>query len=461
MKTVPETLLDIPPEIFPDGFTGAICAIEGIKDAAVLLNGPTGCKFFHGAVSENQYPRTDSMNPLKFSEEFYFGQPRLPATYLDDHDYIFGATGKLEKILPFVAKKGHSLIALINSPGASLIGDDLKRFIKYAKLETPCIAIENCGFSEPFAKGFENALIEAIKTINPVVFNKNCNTRQNKYLEYRKSDDYHESGKNGEKEKKVNLIGFSIFQKFWEKNISILKQLLKLCGISVNCVLCCKCSIKEIKNLGRADMNIAVHSELAQEITPFLKENFGLETILPEKGAPIGFEATKSWISSVCNALDANPGPAFDSLQRDHEKIKITLGKFYSLTGLPRGLRFAISANGSIALALTTWLYKYLGMIPIYVNVNESTPKDRKNLKEFLKSIECIDAWQKKDTHIMPDIAFGSEAFISGLRLGNPDIAGVNIAFPGDGYMDILPKGFAGGEGALWLVEKILNGLDR
>ena len=52
--------------------------------------------------------------------EFYFGQPRVPATYLDDHDYVFGATDKLEKILPVVAQKGHSLVAVVNSPGAAL-----------------------------------------------------------------------------------------------------------------------------------------------------------------------------------------------------------------------------------------------------------------------------------------------------------------------------------------------------
>ncbi|NBB94759.1 MAG: hypothetical protein GVY16_03365 [Planctomycetes bacterium] len=38
----------------PDSLTGAILAAEGIVDAAVLLNGPTGCKFYHGAIAEGQ-----------------------------------------------------------------------------------------------------------------------------------------------------------------------------------------------------------------------------------------------------------------------------------------------------------------------------------------------------------------------------------------------------------------------
>ena len=48
----------------------------------MLLNGPTGCKFYHGAIAEGQLPRESSYDPLRFLDEFYFGQPRVPATYL-------------------------------------------------------------------------------------------------------------------------------------------------------------------------------------------------------------------------------------------------------------------------------------------------------------------------------------------------------------------------------------------
>ena len=127
----------------PDSLTGAILAIEGIRDAAVLLNGPTGCKFYHGSIAEGQLPRESSYDPLRFIEEFYFGQPRVPATYLEGNDYVFGSSGKLERILPVVAAKGHALVAVINSPGAALIGDDLEQFVTSAKLNIPYVTIES------------------------------------------------------------------------------------------------------------------------------------------------------------------------------------------------------------------------------------------------------------------------------------------------------------------------------
>jgi nitrogenase molybdenum-iron protein alpha/beta subunit len=106
--------------ITPDSLSGAIFAIEGIKDACVVLNGPTGCKFYHSAISDSQYVRSLSFDPLAYSGRFYFGQPRVPCTYLDGHDYVYGSGEKLSKILQSVIQKNFKLIAVINSPGAAL-----------------------------------------------------------------------------------------------------------------------------------------------------------------------------------------------------------------------------------------------------------------------------------------------------------------------------------------------------
>ncbi|SFM26982.1 nitrogenase component 1 [Methanolobus profundi] len=125
-----------------DAFTGSLLAVEGIRDATVVLNGPTGCKYYHSHISDKQYPKASSLDPLGYTEEFYFGQPRIPCTYLEGQDYIGGGTEKLQRILPAIASKNNDLLVIVNSPGASLIGDDLKRFIDSASLSKRCIAIE-------------------------------------------------------------------------------------------------------------------------------------------------------------------------------------------------------------------------------------------------------------------------------------------------------------------------------
>lgn len=70
-------------QIEPDGLTGAILAIEGIRDGAAVLNGPTGCKAYHSALSDKKLARSDSYKGVLYQREFYFGQSRVPATYLD------------------------------------------------------------------------------------------------------------------------------------------------------------------------------------------------------------------------------------------------------------------------------------------------------------------------------------------------------------------------------------------
>ena len=422
------------PEITPDGFTGAIMAIEGIKDAAVLLNGPTGCKFYHGSVADCQFPRVDSLDPFYYSEEFYFGQPRVPATYLDDHDYVFGATDKLEKILPVVAQKGHSLIAVVNSPGAALIGDDLERFIKQAGLPVPCFAIESTGFSDSFATGFQIAVTQALKLLEPQPVECKRNS--------------------------VNLLGISIYHRHWQGSIDELCYLLKICGISVVSVLCAGSSVEELKKSGSAEYNLVIHDEIADTITPFLKERFGQEPIVSEKGAPVGFDATEAWITKVCSIVDADSLPAQKVIAAARKQSCDVLSRFNSLTGLPKGATFAINADPSMALPLTKWLYCWLGMVPVSVctgDTNNDYYSDM--LQNFLSDTGCGNAWNIDAANVMPDVAFGSEIFISRLRLCGMPVLGIDISLPGNGYMDVIQKSLLGVRGTLYLLERIINGL--
>jgi nitrogenase molybdenum-iron protein alpha/beta subunit len=421
------------PAMRPDGLTGAILAAEGIRDAAVLLNGPTGCKYYHGALSDGQLPRQNAMDPLQYSDEFYFGQPRVPATYLDDHDYIFGATEKLDQILPRVAEKGHALIVVVNSPGAALIGDDLERFIAAAGLPVPCVAIESAGFSEGFARGFQQALIRLLQRLPP-------------------------AGGPGPA-KRVNLLGFSIFQRHWDGNTAELGRLLGLCGIGVQSVLCAGCRTAELAAAGGADANLVVHPEMADQVAGFLESRFGLPALTPADGAPIGFAATRGWIEGVCEALGADPAPALAELRRAQNRAYETLSRFNSLTGLPKAAGFALRADGSVALPLTQWLYDYLGMVPVAVALEESTPGQAAGLRAYLEGIGCADAWQAAAAESMPDVVFGGEDFIGGFRARGLPVVGIDLALPARAGIELIPRCSLGAAGALWLLERILNGM--
>ena len=423
----------LPMAVIPDSFTGAIAAIEGIRDAAVLLNGPTGCKFYHGAMSETQMPRSDFIDPLYYSEEFYFGQPRVPVTYLDDYDYVFGATDKLEKILPIVARKGHGLIGVINSPGAALIGDDLLRFIKNANLPVPCIAVENTGFSQPLAWGFQDAVKKVLTRVKPRKLPRE---------------------KDG-----VNLMGVSIVHHHWQGNVAELTTLLQACGIRVHTTICAGCTLAELENISSSQLNVVVHVEYADTLAPFMADRYGMNTYLPPDGAPVGFKATESWISGVCEMLDVSPAPALELMKGARQKSHEALNRFNTLTGLPKGATFGVDGDASMALPLVTWLYEYLGMVPLSVRVNTENTQSTDNLKSFLQKIDCAGAWQADMAHETPDVVFGSGAVIARLKLSGNPFTGIELSLPAGTYQHVIPKAYMGCQGALYLIERIINGL--
>ena len=101
-----------------DGFWGALMAAESIRGCSAVLHGPGGCRMTVSGVSVQSIVR-----PFSIEEgPFYFTEPRIPATYLDDEDYINGADYKLSDLLSTVDAEA---VLVVQSPGTSLIGDDL------------------------------------------------------------------------------------------------------------------------------------------------------------------------------------------------------------------------------------------------------------------------------------------------------------------------------------------------
>ena len=147
--------------------------------------------------------RSASRHPV--GRRVLFQSRPLPCTYLDDYDYVFGPAEKLEYIFGRVADKGYSIVAVLNSPGASLIGDDLQRYLDWAKLSVPTIVLDKPHFTEPFESGWTEAASTVIEALAP--------------------------GEVKPQDKTVNLVGLSIWQKHWKGSRAELERLLALCGV--------------------------------------------------------------------------------------------------------------------------------------------------------------------------------------------------------------------------------------
>jgi len=417
----------------PDSLAGIIFAYEGISGCVVLLNGPTGCKYYHSAVSDEQIIRQLEFDPLQFPEKFYFGQPRVPCTYLDNHDYVFGSTDKLEEAITYIRDNvNFDLLCIVNSPGAALIGDDLTGIVSRLITNKPVVTVETPGYSSDICKGYETAVLHLINQLSLT---------------------------HGPVSPSVNILGLSLFHRNCTGDIIELKRLLELCGITVNCVLCADCDINSIRKLPDAALNIVIHPEYALETAKHLNQLFDTDYYVCN-GPPIGFSATEAFINDICSKLGADNSKFKEHCERSRARAFSFISRINSLTGMPRGVTFAVEGTYSEIYSYTSFLVQYFGMIPVCASViNSDSDCFRDELYMLYKGFGLSNALKQDIMETNAEMVFASGNTVAGLNLRKHSFYGIETALPTLGYIDVIPKTHLGTQGALLLVEHVLNAM--
>lgn len=418
----------------PDGLTGALLALEGIEDAAVILHGPTGCRGHHCSLSERAFPRDVHPERINFTERFYFGQPRIPTTCLDGEDFVFGAASKLREAIAMVNGRRPGLLAVVNSPGAALIGEDLDRIAAEAQLDIPVVTVDMPAISRSMAEGYEQAVLAAVDALDlaraPV-----------------------------RRAGAVTLVGLSIAYHHWEGSLAKLRRLLALCGIEVVCAPGAGSPSGAFHRIPEAACHVVVHAEYGERIARRLEERLGGKAVVPQCGAPVGFDAVEQWIMEVVDAAGSDPSPALSAIRAVRRRVATVLARVTTLTGAPKGLTAAISADPSTALPLAKFLYEYLSVLPVSVETRNGSETTWSGwLDAALAQMGCAEAthtpWQTAD----PDLLLADGCQVAqGPTFGLPPQGGIELMLPMSGTVDLTPKALLGAEGAAYLVERIVN----
>jgi nitrogenase molybdenum-iron protein alpha/beta subunit len=111
-----------------------------------------------------QAPRFGSISSSRATDSV-FSQRRVPCTYIDEQDFIYGTETKVIQALDLLDANNYGLIGVVNHSGTSLIGDDLGRIIKTSKIKTPTAVIESSGFTGTYADGFKTATVKILERI--------------------------------------------------------------------------------------------------------------------------------------------------------------------------------------------------------------------------------------------------------------------------------------------------------
>ncbi len=429
--------------ILPDSLSGSVFAFEGIRRSLVLMNGPTGCKFYHSAISDSQYIRQMEFDPLKFPELWYFGQPRVPCTYLDKADYVYGSENKLEEALTFAREHVKpDIIAVINTPGAALIGDDIGRIANGIIKEIPVVVMESPGYSLTVWEGYERACEALMSSV------------------FSGSD--RDSIKNDKAPGKVyvNILGLCIWQRNWEGDLEELKKDLELCGIELNCALFADCTLSDIKDLKRADLNLVADPVFGKKAAILLKEYFGTDFV-ECSGIPVGFKAMEELMDEICRRTGKES--CFENFMNESRKARARcyahISRINSLTGLPKGVKYAVHGTASQCLGYCRDLSEYLGMVPDCVSCTGNEGPERDDLEKYLREKGYAGSLGRDILETEADIVLADGGMIAKLKEKGKLFSGIEIGMPTLGYVDVCPKTHLGIRGGLLLTEQVLNGL--
>jgi len=425
----------------PDSLIGAIAAFEGIKEACTLLNVPIGCKVYAAYMAEILAPHARQLGFSQFTN-FYFGQRRVPCTYIDQQDFVYGTEPKVIQALQLIDSKKPRLIGVINHSGTSLIGDDLNRFIQTSQIRTKTVTIDSSGFTGTYAYGFQTAVVKILEKI---------------------------SNKNTEKiPKSVNIIGFSIFHYNWGSDIAELKRMLTLLGVKVVSVICSGESIFNLEKASQAELNLLVYEEYGDKIVAFMEKEYGIPVVGLAIKTPYGFTASETWFNSVAEFFKTTNSPIKKESSRARAKCYPALLRASSLSNDLCGLPFGIFGDSSQVVAMSQFLYEYLGMYPVVIGLKEVGAASYESLKSYLtvNSLDTPVLFNPDQYELLnylnrtkPALILGSSVERKISMLMDLHVEFIPFSFPYYEKYMLTNRPLIGFNGVLTIMEDILNTL--
>ena len=428
--------------ITPDSISGVLLALEGVGGCVTLLNGPSGCKFYHSSVSDNQMIRQLEFDPLNFPVKWYFGQPRVPCTYLDNGDYVYGSEEKIREAMEFFRDAlPFSWLFVINSPGAALIGDDLAGLAGEILPDRKVMVLETPGFSETVTKGYERAgfaLLDALAA-------RGCLGEK--------------TSRPAGSVPRVNLIGHCLFQRNLTGDVEEMKRLFALMGVEVNCVFLGGGRAEETERLADADLNVVIWPEYGEGIAKRLQELTEVPYYVCTP-PPVGFISTEKMLKETAELLGADPSGALDESGRARARCYAMISRMNSLTGMPDGVPYAAEGRASELLAYVEFLTGYLGMVPDALSLLDPEEGPMLNaLRSRLAGLRRGDALKRAPEDSRAQLVFASANTLARMKFMGKDFSGIETGLPTFGYYDVIPKTHLGIRGGLLLTEMVLNGL--
>lgn len=198
-----------------------------------------------------------------------------------------------------------------------------------------------------------------------------------------------------------------------------------------------------------------------------MEKAFGIPYAGHDVYPPIGLESTNDWLLAVTRALGMD---CKKEIEREEKKVKESILPKISSFGqvrLFRGLSTAIFADASMAISLTRFLVRSLGIRPVLIGLKSIGPNtdlllnrllEEENINPVILRIPDILDIKRALNDIRPELIMGStfEKLIA-FEMEPPINAFVHIAYPVWDYNIIAELPFLGYKGVYTIVQDVLN----
>jgi len=297
----------------PSSFEGALWAAQGITDARVIYHAPPGCYLMQ------------HMNSI--CNEWH---PEMYSTLISYAEVMQGTGTKLEEVLGKAAAEKPQAIIIITSPVVEITGDDVE--------------------GAAAAVGFDKTVI-----VRPPLGGTLADGKEKTFIALTglmKTD--------GEKRKKsVNLIGPTYNTFNWRADVFELKRMLSAAGIYVNAVLTADCTVDEIVNAPRAELNICMYPyDCGLKLARKMQEQFSIPYTAGH--IPIGFREAAAWLEEITRFFTVDA--------KNYIAREITSARDFVTTLLVTNTFFEASAALSTdncdtySVGISSFLHRELGM---------------------------------------------------------------------------------------------------
>lgn len=410
-----------------DGLMGAIVGSESLGITNTLINSAGGCRSRAQILLRDLIPSYEPEDRGCCRSKYFSRQSRLPCTYLNNNDIVFGTGTKISEGADSVSSVNGLRTVVVDTLGASLLCTDYSGLVGQGG-QSPLILdgdLSSMGFSE----GYDLAVSSIL------------------------GDTDIDGTDNGA----VNLLGYGIADLGWEQGSADLRVLLGSMGLRVGCIPGCRPSGNDVASMGGAALNVMVRPEYSRRTAEMLERRFGTPSLEPMEGAPVGFDATRSFVREIGRSIGVDPAPALDLIDMEASAVHKVLMNY---DRLPQGLHakgVIVKGDSSTVYPLLKWMYGTLGMAPRKVVVNDDAYLSK--IRGFLEAAgygEALEGYEGDAELVFTDGISALEG-----RIGGGTTGYVAIGIPQGRTMDLLGRCVIGTRGCRYLLDEAFNSITR